>query len=204
MRKTCLDVVYELAKTDERIFFIGSDLGVGTLDDFRKEMPERFFMEGVSEANVVEHGRRPRARRQDRLRQHHRHLPDPALLRAGRARSLPAQRQGAADCQRRWRGLRAARADASRHRRSRHPPRDPEHDHRRAVRRERDAAPGAADRRLPGPGVHPAGQRRRSDRLVGRRAVPDRPRHSHGARRRCAARDDGHHRQGRRSMRRRS
>lgn len=53
MRKTCLDVVYQLARTDERIFFIGSDLGVGTLDAFRREMPDRFFMEGVSEANVV-------------------------------------------------------------------------------------------------------------------------------------------------------
>jgi transketolase len=53
MRKKSLDMVYELAKQDTRIFFIGSDLGVGTLDNFRKEMPERFFMEGVSEANIV-------------------------------------------------------------------------------------------------------------------------------------------------------
>lgn len=53
MRRTCLDQVYELAKTDERIFFIGSDLGAGTLDKFRTEMPDRFFMEGVSEANIV-------------------------------------------------------------------------------------------------------------------------------------------------------
>lgn len=53
MRKTCLDMVYELAKQDERIFFIGSDLGIGTLQQFKAEMPGRFFMEGVSEANVV-------------------------------------------------------------------------------------------------------------------------------------------------------
>jgi transketolase len=53
MRKTCLDMVYELAKTDERIFFIGSDLGVGTMKQFKQEMPERFFMEGVSEANMI-------------------------------------------------------------------------------------------------------------------------------------------------------
>jgi len=46
-------MVYELAKKDERIVFIGSDLGIGTLDNFRKDMPDRFFMEGVSEANVV-------------------------------------------------------------------------------------------------------------------------------------------------------
>jgi transketolase len=53
MRKTCLDVVYELARKDKRIFFIGSDLGVGTLKQFKAEMPDRFLMEGVSEANVV-------------------------------------------------------------------------------------------------------------------------------------------------------
>lgn len=53
MRKTCLDMVWELAQQDERICFIGSDLGAGTLAAFRKCCPERFFMEGVSEANVV-------------------------------------------------------------------------------------------------------------------------------------------------------
>lgn len=53
MRKTCLDCVYELAKQDERIVFIGSDIGAGTLDAFKAEMPDRFFMEGISEAHVV-------------------------------------------------------------------------------------------------------------------------------------------------------
>lgn len=46
-------MVYELAKKDKRVVFIGSDLGAGLLDNFKKEMPERFFMEGVSEANIV-------------------------------------------------------------------------------------------------------------------------------------------------------
>jgi transketolase len=53
MRKTCLDLVYELAKNDRRIFFIGSDLGVGALQQFKEEMPDRYFMEGVSEANII-------------------------------------------------------------------------------------------------------------------------------------------------------
>lgn len=53
MRQACLDMVYELAKKDKRIFFIGSDLGIGTLQRFKEEMPERFFMEGVSEANII-------------------------------------------------------------------------------------------------------------------------------------------------------
>src|SRR6185503_18910737 len=53
MRETCLDQVYHLAKTDPRIVFVGSDLGVGTLKKFKDEMPERFFMEGISEMHVV-------------------------------------------------------------------------------------------------------------------------------------------------------
>lgn len=53
MRETCLDMVYELARKDERIVFVGSDLGVGTLKQFKQEYPSRFYMEGVSEANVV-------------------------------------------------------------------------------------------------------------------------------------------------------
>lgn len=53
MRKTCLRRVYELAKQDERIVFIGSDLGAGVLDEFKRDMPDRFFMEGVGEANMI-------------------------------------------------------------------------------------------------------------------------------------------------------
>lgn len=53
MRRTCLDMVYELAKRDPRVVFIGSDLGPGVLDDMKREMPERFFMEGVSEQSIV-------------------------------------------------------------------------------------------------------------------------------------------------------
>ena len=41
-------MVYEMAKADERMLFIGSDLGVVTLDKFKQEMPRRFFMEGIS------------------------------------------------------------------------------------------------------------------------------------------------------------
>ena len=53
MRKACLNMVHELARLDERVFFIGSDLGFGVLKAFREEFPRRFFMEGVSEANVI-------------------------------------------------------------------------------------------------------------------------------------------------------
>lgn len=53
MRETCLKTVYELAQKDERIFFIGSDLGVGVLKEFKQNIPSRFFMEGVCEANII-------------------------------------------------------------------------------------------------------------------------------------------------------
>src|SRR5437763_251006 len=53
MRESCLKSVFELARQDDRVVFIGSDLGVGVLSDFKKEIPSRFFMEGVSEQNLV-------------------------------------------------------------------------------------------------------------------------------------------------------
>jgi transketolase len=53
MRKAALNMVLEMARRDERVVFIGSDLGAGVLDDFKRELPERFFMEGISEAQVV-------------------------------------------------------------------------------------------------------------------------------------------------------
>jgi transketolase len=53
MRATCLNMVYELAKRDERPLFIGSDLSPGLLGEMRKDMPERWYMEGITEANVI-------------------------------------------------------------------------------------------------------------------------------------------------------
>lgn len=53
MRRACLEQVYELAKKDERVVFIGSDLGAGALNNFKNEMPDRFFMEGIAEAHLV-------------------------------------------------------------------------------------------------------------------------------------------------------
>jgi transketolase len=53
MRATCLNMVYELAKRDERPLFIGSDLSPGLLDEMRQKMPERWYMEGITEANVI-------------------------------------------------------------------------------------------------------------------------------------------------------
>src|SRR2546423_3249598 len=53
MRKACLDAVYEIARNDPCVFFVGSDLGIGTLKQFKAEMPDRFLMEGISEANLI-------------------------------------------------------------------------------------------------------------------------------------------------------
>lgn len=53
MRKASLDMVHELARRDDRVVFVGSDLGVGTLAAMKAEMPERFFMEGVAEQNII-------------------------------------------------------------------------------------------------------------------------------------------------------
>lgn len=53
MRATCLNMVYDLAKRDKRVLFIGSDLSPGLLADMQKEMPERWYMEGITEANCI-------------------------------------------------------------------------------------------------------------------------------------------------------
>ncbi len=53
MRATCIEMVHELARRDPRVIYMGSDLGAGTLADMKEKIPERFFMEGVSEANLI-------------------------------------------------------------------------------------------------------------------------------------------------------
>ncbi len=53
MRKAVMDMVYELAKQDNRVYFMGSDLGHGTLEKFKQEMPERFLMEGINEQQMI-------------------------------------------------------------------------------------------------------------------------------------------------------
>jgi len=53
MRQTCLNTIFQLAKKDKKIVFLGSDLGPGVLSDFKKKYPKRFFMEGVSEQSIV-------------------------------------------------------------------------------------------------------------------------------------------------------
>ena len=53
MRKESLNFIYEHAKINANVVFIGSDLGHGILQDFKTEMPNQFFMEGISESHIV-------------------------------------------------------------------------------------------------------------------------------------------------------
>src|ERR1700690_4512353 len=53
MRNTCLNHVHELAKKDDRVVFIGSDLSPDLLSEMKREMPERYYMEGVAEQNII-------------------------------------------------------------------------------------------------------------------------------------------------------
>lgn len=52
-RSACLNSLYDIAKRDERVVFIGSDLSPNTLLDFKRDFPDRFFMEGVQEQNII-------------------------------------------------------------------------------------------------------------------------------------------------------
>jgi transketolase len=53
MRKRSLDMVHTLAKRDERVVFIGSDLSPNLLGEMKKEFPQRYYMEGIAEANII-------------------------------------------------------------------------------------------------------------------------------------------------------
>jgi transketolase len=53
MRVTFGEELSRLARDDERVVFIGSDLGNGAMEDFRRQHPRRFFMEGISEQHVM-------------------------------------------------------------------------------------------------------------------------------------------------------
>ena len=53
MRKRCIDMVYTLAQRDGRVVFIGSDLSPGLLSEMKKAYPQRYYMEGVAEANII-------------------------------------------------------------------------------------------------------------------------------------------------------
>jgi len=53
MRRVCLNKVHEMAQRDERVLYIGSDPGPGTLNPMKEEFPDRFYIEGIAEAHVI-------------------------------------------------------------------------------------------------------------------------------------------------------
>jgi len=53
MRRTCLAFLADLARQDSRVVFIGSDTSRQNLGEFMRQFPDRFFMEGVYEANLI-------------------------------------------------------------------------------------------------------------------------------------------------------
>src|SRR5437870_3441848 len=53
MRPACVNMVFKLAQQDPRVAYIGSDLSPDLTERMKNEMPDRAFMEGVSEAHVI-------------------------------------------------------------------------------------------------------------------------------------------------------
>ena len=53
MRRTCFETILKLQKKNKKIIFIGSDLGPGFMAHSKDKVPERFFMEGVSEQLII-------------------------------------------------------------------------------------------------------------------------------------------------------
>jgi len=53
MRKTCINEIYKLALQNENVLFFGSDISAGGTEEFEREIPERFFMEGISEGHLI-------------------------------------------------------------------------------------------------------------------------------------------------------
>lgn len=53
MRRTILKGVHELARRDERVVFLGSDISKRDLAAFAEEYPDRYIMEGVTEQHFI-------------------------------------------------------------------------------------------------------------------------------------------------------
>ncbi len=53
MRNTSLNCIYDIATSNPKVVYIGSDLGAGVLDEMKKNLPNQFFMEGISEQHII-------------------------------------------------------------------------------------------------------------------------------------------------------
>lgn len=53
MRNAAFKQIFDEAKKNKKIIFIGSDLGHGVMEEMKNALPQQFFMEGVCEQNIV-------------------------------------------------------------------------------------------------------------------------------------------------------
>jgi transketolase len=53
MRNRAINMIHTLAARDERVMYIGSDPGAGTLRAMSKDFPRRHLIEGISEAHII-------------------------------------------------------------------------------------------------------------------------------------------------------
>ncbi|MDE7433232.1 MAG: transketolase [Lachnospiraceae bacterium] len=53
MRTAYLNTLYELAKSDKRVYALISDNGAIVYDKYRKDLPEQYLNLGISEANMI-------------------------------------------------------------------------------------------------------------------------------------------------------
>ena len=53
MRNAWLKTLFEISKKNSKLIFIGSDLGVNVMSNYKKKFPKRFYMEGISEQHII-------------------------------------------------------------------------------------------------------------------------------------------------------
>ena len=88
MRQTCLNMVYRAGQARPARRSSSAPISAPICSSgMKEEMPDRWYMEGITEAERDRHGRGVGDGGLYPLRQHHRDLHHPALLRAGRGRS---------------------------------------------------------------------------------------------------------------------
>lgn len=56
MRDAFINVIYEEAKIDKKLFFLTADFGAEALDEFRVNLPNQCIHMGISEQNMVDFG----------------------------------------------------------------------------------------------------------------------------------------------------
>lgn len=53
MRSQIIDNIFNLMKTDERIFFLTADMGINMIEKFQETYPKRFLNVGIAEQNLI-------------------------------------------------------------------------------------------------------------------------------------------------------